>query len=193
MTEHEDAGDDSFELDCLFNWMRLLTSPSGHYCRGELTIRVYGERDDSYVVIENQVSQSPMAVDQFLLHTQDFSNPLMALLKFLRQFSFDLATIFSKLKSLDYDEGGHARLEHVDVYFKLIEEYNPEGQDAMKNKDKTPATAANPGVVFKKRKFDAAPDANARSVDEIVKSISPFDDKGQAGKPSDVEEFDEWE
>lgn len=194
MTEPIDnSAGEAFELDCLFNWMRFLTEPLREYSKGDLVVHVYGELDDSYIVIEKQVAASPITLDQYLVHTQDAANSLMSLVRLVREFGFDLKSLVSKLEQLDYDVDGCARLEHVEIYYRQVQESvtADQGQDPMKDKSKGSSNDVAPKVVFRKRKFEA-PAKDPRSIDEIAKSLSPFDKK-HPPKASDVEEFDEWE
>ena len=106
------------KLNTLKSWMRLLSGPESSYTEGNLTVHVYGEEDQSYVVIEEEISPSPRVVDQYTIHALDEENGLFSLVKFLHVCDFDLMKVRSAVKNAEYLEDGMndiCRFEHVEI------------------------------------------------------------------------------
>jgi len=152
------------ELDCLFNWMRFLAGPSRQHAQGDVVVRVYGELDDSYVVIEKRTSPAPRPVGQYVLLTGDSVNSLMTLFRLLKEFQFDLKRLIAKLETLRYGSDGRARLEGVEVGYRVC------GELASTASDEPPPVRE--AVVD-----EADPDATlpGLSLTDIARSLAPVE------------------
>ena len=167
--------DDAFELDCLFNWMRFLAGPSRQYAQGEVVVRAYGELDESFIVIEKQISHAPWAIDQYVVGTMDAANSLMSLVRLLKEFQFDLGRLVARLEKLPYGIEGRARLEHVQVNYRVHGESPTAGDDEI-----APAQEQFVEAAFN----DDDPDATlpGRSMADIASRLAPVD--GRHGRPT---------
>lgn len=113
------------ELKRLIDWMKLLSGQERFYKEGNLTVHVYGEEDQSYVVIEEEISESPRVVDQYTVHPLQKENGLYALVNFLNECEFDLKNLASKISRAVYVEDGMSdifRFEHVEVARYQVQE-----------------------------------------------------------------------
>ena len=126
MTKHADEQEskNDFELGSLNSWMRLVASGTRRYYCDDIQVDVYGKDDALYLVIEKRGSTSPpRSVDQYLVDTLGFANPLMKLIELLRAFDFSLNKLLSRLVRMEYDDAdGSARLDGIDVFHRYIQE-----------------------------------------------------------------------
>lgn len=171
--QSQEARDDAFELDCLFNWMRFLTGASRQYSKGDVVVHVYGEFDDSFIVIEKRIFAAPMPVDQYVLLTGDAANSLMSLVRLLKEFQFDLGRLIAKLERLDYGVEGRARLERVDVAYSVVGAAPSDRHETAAEEDEFEEVVVDESA--------ADPATPRRSLSEIIKSLPPFD--GRHGRP----------
>ena len=111
-------------LKTLCDWMELLSGSDKIYKENTLTVHVYGEQDQSYIVVECEVSNSPRIVDQYTLHGLK-ENALFSLVCFLNDQGFDLERLVSSLVEANYIEDGMndiAQFESVEVAKYQIQE-----------------------------------------------------------------------
>ena len=185
-----------FELDGLHAWMRVAGSLTRRYVGDGVKVDIYGQADASYLVIEKKVSTSPpRSVDQYVVDTLEFANPLMKLVELLRAFDFSLSKLLSRLGQMEYDHDGSARLESIPVFHSFHQETlaDEKGPSSVKSEKVKTASKQNKQIVVTKRKLDPTISAKARSFKEVARSLSPAADKKPPSSPSNVEEFEEWE
>lgn len=92
------------ELETYFDWLKLITSEDGFYREKNITAKMYGEGDASYMVFEMEKSTSPKIIDQYTIHVVDNSNKLYGLTKFIAENNFSLTDILERIVSADYIE-----------------------------------------------------------------------------------------
>lgn len=105
-------------LKKLMDWASLLSGEERVYREGDLSIHVYGEGDNSYLVVEKVLSRSPSVIEQYTCHSLGEVNPLFSLFCFLNECDFDLNNLTSKITKADYFEESMneiARFENVEV------------------------------------------------------------------------------
>ncbi|GAB2189925.1 hypothetical protein MAH1_15330 [Sessilibacter sp. MAH1] len=113
------------ELKNLINWMGLISGQDRFYREDAVTVHVYGEGDESYIVIEREVSKSPRIVDQYTITPFQNKNSLYELVQFLQTCEFDLNNLVSKIVSADYVEYGMndvAQFDFVEVARYQVQE-----------------------------------------------------------------------
>lgn len=113
------------KLKKCIDWIRILSSQEKLYKEGNLTVHVYGEEDQSYIVIEDEISKSPKVVNQYTVHPLKKENDLFELICFLHECNFDLKDVVSKISSAEYIEDGMndiSKFEHVEVARYQVQE-----------------------------------------------------------------------
>ena len=176
-----------FQLESLNGWTRLIGSSTRRFYGDDVQIDIYGQADALYLVIEKRVSDSPpRSVDQYVVDTLEFANPLMKLIELLRAFDFSLSKLMLRLSLTEYDDlDGSARLEGIDVFHRFIQEtlVDKKGQRKMKS-DKRQTLPQQKPIVVTKRKLDPEVSAKARSFKAVARSLSPVADKKSPSSPS---------
>ena len=105
-------------LKTLTDWMDFLSGEERVYREDDLVIHVYGEGDNSYIVVEKVLSRSPSVIEQYTFHSVGETNPLFSFFRFLNECDFDLNSLISKIIKADYLEESMnevARFEDVEV------------------------------------------------------------------------------
>ncbi len=111
-------------LKTLLDWMKLLSGEDKFHNDGTLTVRVYGEDDQSYIVVERELSDSPKVVDQYTIHSLK-DNALFCLVCFLKDHNFDAQCLLTALIESNYVEDGMneiTQFEYVEVARYQIQE-----------------------------------------------------------------------
>ncbi len=88
-------------METLTDWITLISGEERRYKQGDMVVNVYGELDDSYVVIEKNKLDNPKTVDQFIIHP-NHANKLFGLLGFLSEFDFNLLKLMATIESSEF-------------------------------------------------------------------------------------------
>jgi len=117
-------------LNTLTEWMAFLSGPDRQYEEDALSVDVYGEGDDSYLVLEKEIEQSPIVVEQYVLHPLSGDNKLYQQIQFLAECQFSLSKIVDRLvnaKFLETKMNEVVRFSTVEVaHYRLRENRNPQ-------------------------------------------------------------------
>jgi uncharacterized protein YebE (UPF0316 family) len=121
---------DLMSLKTLTEWMQLFTGPERQFEEAGLFVNVYGEGDNSYLVIEKNIRDMPRTVDQYVLHPRE-GNGLFQQISFLAESEFDLVRTVDRLEKAEYiaDEFNEiARFAQIEVArYELQENMNHGG------------------------------------------------------------------
>ena len=112
-------------LTRLIDWMNLLSSDERLHKEDDLSVNVYGEGDQSYIVIEKTLSNSPRLIDQYTIHPLNQENALFALVCFLKECDYNLEKLASKTSSAEYieeDMNDIARFDSVEIARYQVQE-----------------------------------------------------------------------
>ena len=125
-------------LTRLIDWMNLLSSEERLYKDDDLSIHVYGEGDQSYIVIEITLSSPPRLIDQYTIHPLDQKQALFALVCFLKECDYNSKTVASKISSAEYleeDMNDIARFDSVEIArYQVQENCHYENQTSSSHK-----------------------------------------------------------
>ena len=186
MDQQDERKSDGQVLDGLLNWMRFLSSDDRFYYRDGVAVRVYGQGDTSYAVFERDVSVTPPAVDQYVLHAAGPRKPLFSLVNFLADSDFKLSRVMDRISSAHYGETTPVAFGDIEISYYSVGE--------QQNMDKSKPLPAATAIAVKKRKLDKNVIAKADSFEKIAKSVSSLKQEQALKQPKPaVEEFDEWE
>lgn len=106
------------KLDSMTNWMAFFSSDEQGYKENNYTLYIYGEGDNSYVVIDKKISDSPDTWDQFVFHCKENKNPLFAFFEFLNKFDFNFINMANAIETYDYvsDEINEVcRIDNIEI------------------------------------------------------------------------------
>ena len=105
-------------LKTLTDWMGFLSAEERVHREDDLVVHVYGEGDNSYIVVEKVLSRLPSIIEQYTFHSVGETNPLFSFFCFLNECDFDLNSLISTIIKADYLEESMnevARFEDVEV------------------------------------------------------------------------------
>ena len=113
------------KLESLTDWNQLLSNDDRTYVEDNLVVNIFGELEDSYMVVERYISNSPRTVHQFVFHSKNHTNPLFGLFAFLSKYNFSLKQLMQKIDESDFEEDDFNEVLILDsieiVRYELIE------------------------------------------------------------------------
>ena len=89
-------------METLTDWINLISSKEKTFKLNDITVTIFGESDDSYMIIEKTESISPRKVTQYVIHPHETNNQLFNLLAFLSESKFNLLTLIKKLETTEF-------------------------------------------------------------------------------------------
>ena len=107
------------------DWMKLFVAQERTHRDGDVEFHVYGEGEQSYLVVEVTEQRSPRMVNQYVFSSLNKENPLFDFFCFLKQCNFDQDGLVKKISSATYIEDGVnevARFDQVEVARYQIKE-----------------------------------------------------------------------
>lgn len=118
------------KLDSMSDWMDFFSSDERIYIKDNYALYAYGDEDQSYIVIESEVSSDPVTCDRYVFHCEENSNPIFSLFCFLEKFEFSFNRLVETIENYKYEADvtcDFLKLDNIEIAkYKVTRGFNSE-------------------------------------------------------------------